>query len=125
MSLQIKVKPLVWDEHNRADIYSVKEYFGQGPTDYFLSRGTRIVGNFNTVTEAKAAAQADHERRVREAIDETAGSIVAAEREACALIADQYDQGPGDDSPVGPVFAAQVGLAQSIAGQIRARSTAL
>lgn len=50
-----------------------------------------------------------------------ANSTVLAEREACALIADQYDQGPGDDSPVGPVFAAQVTLAQSIAGQIRAR----
>ncbi|MBN9453275.1 MAG: hypothetical protein J0I42_15105 [Bosea sp.] len=64
MSVSVKVKQLVWSEHNRADIYSVKEYFGQGPTDYFLSRGTQVVGNFNTVAEAKAAAQADHERRV-------------------------------------------------------------
>lgn len=64
MSDSVKIKPLEWDAHDRADIYAVKEYFGQGPTDYFLSRGTRLVGNFNTVAEAKAAAQADHEKRV-------------------------------------------------------------
>lgn len=69
MSTSVRVKHLVWDEHNRADIYSVKEYFGQGPTDYFLSRGTRIVGNFNTVAEAKTAAQADHEARILGAIE--------------------------------------------------------
>jgi hypothetical protein len=44
---------------------------------------------------------------------------IVAERERCAQIADDFDQGPGDDSPMGPVMAAQVHLAQMIALAIR------
>lgn len=41
------------------------------------------------------------------------------ERERCALIADAYDQVPGDDTPMGPTMEAQVGMAQQIAADIR------
>ena len=48
-----------------------------------------------------------------------AGALLA-ERERCAQIADDYDQAPGDDSPMGPTMAAQVAIAQTIAERIRA-----
>ncbi|GAB4071675.1 hypothetical protein GCM10028812_46220 [Ancylobacter sonchi] len=41
--------------------------------------------------------------------------------EEAAQEADQYDQGPGDDTPMGPIMAAQVEMAQRIAAAIRAR----
>lgn len=51
-----------------------------------------------------------------------ARAAILAEREACARLADAYDQGPGDGSVMGPVMAGQVAIAQSIAASIRARS---
>ncbi len=65
----IKVKPLVWDEHNRADIYSVKDTYGQGPKPLMLVRNSRVIGWFDEVDEAKAEAQSDHEKRTLAAID--------------------------------------------------------
>lgn len=44
---------------------------------------------------------------------------VAAERERCARIADDYAQAPGDDTPMGPIMAAQVQIAGLIAERIR------
>lgn len=52
----IKVKPLTWDAHNRADIYSVKDTYGQGPKPYMLVRNSRVIGWFDEVDGAKAAA---------------------------------------------------------------------
>lgn len=49
-------------------------------------------------------------------------ALFEAEREACAEVADAYDQGPSDGSDMGSVMAGQVSLAQSIAAGIRARS---
>lgn len=43
---------------------------------------------------------------------------ILSERERCRGITDDYDQGPGDDSPMGPVMAGQVQVAQSIARRI-------
>lgn len=42
-----------------------------------------------------------------------------SERERCARIADDFDQAPGDDTPMGPVMAGQVAIAQAIAAKIR------
>ena len=47
-----------------------------------------------------------------------AGALLA-ERERCAQIADDYDQAPGDDTPMGPLMAAQAAIAQTIAERIR------
>lgn len=43
---------------------------------------------------------------------------ILSERERCRGITDDYDQCPGDDSPMGPVMAGQVQVAQSIARRI-------
>ncbi|WP_333822824.1 hypothetical protein [Pinisolibacter sp.] len=44
---------------------------------------------------------------------------IAAERERCAAIADDYDQAPGDDTPMGPIMVAQVAIAGEISRRIR------
>ena len=64
-----KVKPLVWDEHNRADVYMIQSTYGQGPKPFMLARGSRFIGWHDTVEEAKDAAQTDHEARVLAAIE--------------------------------------------------------
>ncbi|WP_119920304.1 hypothetical protein [Mesorhizobium sp. DCY119] len=64
----VTVKALEWDEHNCADVYGVKDCHGQGPKRYFLYRASTIIGWFDGIDAAKAAAQADYERRVRSAL---------------------------------------------------------
>ena len=52
----------------------------------------------------------------------TCGWNLGAEtmRKNCAAVADQFDQGPGDDTPMGPIMVAQVEMAQRIRKEIRA-----
>lgn len=50
-------------------------------------------------------------------LEPIAGAILA-ERARCAAIAEDYDQSPVDDTPMGTVMAGQVQVAQSIAGRI-------
>lgn len=59
------VKPLIWDEHNRADVYSVFDMHRQGPKEFGVARGSTIIDYANTAEEGRLVAQADHERRVR------------------------------------------------------------
>lgn len=46
-------------------------------------------------------------------------AALAALCEEAARCADSFDQGPGDDTPMGPVMAGQVAVAQQIAESIR------
>ncbi|TIT80135.1 MAG: hypothetical protein E5W57_04180 [Mesorhizobium sp.] len=64
------VKALEWDGRPRADVYSVNDSYGQGPEPFFLSRGNRVIGWFETVEAAKAFAQTDFETRIRAALAE-------------------------------------------------------
>jgi hypothetical protein len=64
----VTVKALEWDERNHADVYGVKDCYGQGPKRYFLYRASTIIGWYDDIEPAKAAAQTDHEARVRSAI---------------------------------------------------------
>lgn len=57
---------------------------------------------------------------IAEATQKAVAEARAAERERCARIADDYDQAPGDDTPMGPLMAAQVAIATTIAAEIRA-----
>lgn len=66
----VTVKPLEWDGRPRADVYSVNDSYGQGPEPFFLSRGNRVLGWFQTVEAAKAFAQTDFETRIRAALVE-------------------------------------------------------
>jgi len=68
---------------------------------------------------ARAVAAFVHHCPDIEAAESTVAIAILQERERCAMIADDYDQAPGDDSSVGPIFAAQVAVAQSIADRIR------
>ena len=65
----VRVRNLVWDERHRADDYRVQYTYGQDQKDYLLTRGGNIVWAYDTVDEAKAAAQADYETRILAAIE--------------------------------------------------------
>ncbi len=68
----VKVKPLVWNdrhENSHADVYSARQSHGQGPDAYMLARGSNIIGWHPNLEAAKSAAQADHESRVRQALE--------------------------------------------------------
>jgi hypothetical protein len=64
----VKVKPLAWDDNGSADVYRVTFANGQGPKAFIVSRGSKIIGWHDDPNEAKAAAQADHNARIRAAI---------------------------------------------------------
>ena len=67
--MSIFIKPLAWDQYDRADIYHVKPTYGGGPKAFMLSRASRIFSVFfDTVDEAKAAAEADYTSRIRSAL---------------------------------------------------------
>jgi hypothetical protein len=67
--MNLTVKLLEWrdlsDQLAHADIYTVCYAWNQGPKDFVLSRGNRILGYYDMLCEAKSAAQIDHEARVR------------------------------------------------------------
>lgn len=68
----MKIKALEWDGAFRTTdgIYKVRWYMGEGAKHpYYLARASRILGWFDTIDEAKQAAQLDHEARVRAAIE--------------------------------------------------------
>ncbi len=75
----VRVKPLKWDERHRADNYRIQYTYGQDQKDYLLTRGSNVVWAYDTVDEAKAAAQADYETRILAAI-ELAPSVQGAAR---------------------------------------------
>jgi len=64
----VVVAPLEWDEHGRADVYSVSESHGMGPKAWMAVSGARIIHWAADVDEAKSAAQANHERRTRSSL---------------------------------------------------------
>jgi len=90
--MSIFIKPLAWDQYDRADIYHVKPTYGGGPKAFMLSRASRIFSVFfDTVDEAKAAAEADYTSRIRSALVATppaepdfAASIAETITEECA-----------------------------------------
>ncbi len=89
-------------------------------TDWLLralaAQGLRIVERRGLDTRVAELLEANNRylARAREA-----EAAIDAERERCAQIADDYDQAPGDDTPMGPLMAAQVAVAQAIAAKIR------
>ncbi len=69
-----KVRALVWrdrHENSRADVYSARQSYGQGPDAYMLARCSTIVSWHPTMEAAKAAAQADHAAHILAALDLT------------------------------------------------------
>lgn len=66
----VVVKPLEWDAHGRADVYSVVKDNLRSPPDFFMARGDKIIDHYSDETEAKAAAQADYEARIESALVE-------------------------------------------------------
>ena len=78
----MRVRKLVWtgDCYGwRSGVYSILPSYGQGPKRFMLSHGSNIIGWFDGEEEAQAAAQSDHEARVRAALEPAAPSVSAAE----------------------------------------------
>lgn len=80
---------------------------GMGDEGHVVGGGLRA--DAGSASSAEPVAPTDAEAVRRAALEEAAQE------------ADQYDQGPGDDTPMGPIMAAQVEMAQRIAAAIRAR----
>lgn len=94
------VKPLVWDDHDRVDVYEVRDSFNQGPKPLFLARGSRIIGWYDDVVSAKAAAQADYTARILDALDPDAVAKIREDalREAARCAIDNQDCSPWEIS---------------------------
>lgn len=94
--LEKLVKPLVWEGHSdhvRAGDHGVMPTYGQGPKDFLMYRGSKMLGYFDTIEAAKAAAQADYARRIAAALDPDAVAAMVQKAKAEAL------QGPWEDKP--------------------------
>ena len=69
----VRVKPLEWVDVGadclNADVYSIGPTYGQGPERFMLTRGTKIIRWGDQPEPLKAAAQADHEARIRASIE--------------------------------------------------------
>jgi hypothetical protein len=65
------VKPLVWDDNGKADVYQVTFANGQGPKAFLVARGSKIIGWYDDPDAAKAAAQADYTARILSALKGT------------------------------------------------------
>lgn len=65
-ALAAMVKPLVWEGHSddqRSGDYVITPSYGQGPKWLLLARGSKLVGWFDELELARAAAEADNCRR--------------------------------------------------------------
>lgn len=87
------VKPLEWDDRNRAQGYRVQPTYGQDRKPYILTRDGKIIWAYDTIDDAKAEAQADWERRILSALaspeDATPAAPVSVE-EAAKVLLDAY-----------------------------------
>ena len=85
----VRIKPLQWTDQGTAAGYKARAMDLQGPRAFMLSWGGRIVGHFDTIEEAKAAAQDDHEEWVRSYLEPTTlvadveADLLTAIREGC------------------------------------------
>ena len=73
VDMPVRVKPLVWVEAAdswQSDVYSITTSYGQGPERFLLSRGTKIIRWDDAAAPLKAVAQADHDARIRSALEE-------------------------------------------------------
>lgn len=93
------VKPLEWRNmpcsSSRADVYIVKPSHGQGPQPFFMARASNILGWFDDVSAAQAAAEADYRARIAAALD--MGKIAAL----VAEFADLLEMVETDNVPLG------------------------
>lgn len=77
----MRVRKLVWTggwHGRRSGVYTILPNYGKGPKRFMLSHGSNIIGWFDGEEEAQAAAQSDHEARVRAALEPAAPSVSAA-----------------------------------------------
>jgi len=104
----VKVRELTWREYPSGNcdavVYSISNTYGQGPRKYVLARGFAILGYFDEVDAAKAAAQADYETRIRSALVEVPAVKGEPERVATPGVAllnklwsQIYDKRPAGD----------------------------
>lgn len=99
---QVAVKPLEWRSEPPYHVarvfrghYSIERV--DADTTRFVLRGTFIRNDYSTIAEAKAAAQADYETRIRSALAPSpADGAVEALEAASHFIRDHYE--PGIDS---------------------------
>lgn len=78
----VRVKSLVWKKRDidihLAQNYRITPFYGQGPAAYYLARGSDMIAHGDTVDDLKSTAQADHEARIRAAIEPAVPSVSAA-----------------------------------------------
>lgn len=78
----VRVKSLVWKKRDidihLAQNYGIIPFYGQGPAAYYLARGSDMIAHGDTVDDLKSTAQADHEARIRAAIEPAVPSVSAA-----------------------------------------------
>lgn len=92
----VAVRPLEWRQRASdmydADVYLISDTFGQGPRKYVIARGSTILGYFHSADDAKAAAQADYEARIRSAlvVEPAPTASVGAMREALEFYANEW-----------------------------------
>lgn len=86
----VEVKPLEWRESGDwtavllADLYRIEDQGRNWPTDrYWLDFNEHRLGKFDTLDEAKAAAQADYEKRILSALTTPPPQGEVAENRGC------------------------------------------
>lgn len=97
----VRVKSLVWKKRDidihLAQNYRITPFYGQGPAAYYLARDSDMIAHGDTVDDLKSTAQADHEARIRAAIELAAPSVSAAEvKRKYRLLKDGERTMPGD-----------------------------